>query len=171
MLIRRELPQDAAAVHAVHAAAFHRPELPESTPREAPLVDELRDTSEWLPRLSLVAVEETVVGHVVCSRGRIDDHAALGLGPIGVLPAHQRRGVGSALMRAVLGAADALDEPIVVLLGSPNYYPRFGFGPAAEHGIHPPVAEWEPAFQACPLTGHDPEVRGTFRYPAPFDAR
>ncbi len=72
-------------------------------------------------------------------------------------------------MHAVLGAADALGEPVVVLLGHTDYYPRFGFRPAAELGIEPPVAEWGAHFQARPLSAYDPGLRGPFRYAAPFD--
>jgi putative acetyltransferase len=93
---------------------------------------------------------------------------ALGLGPLGVREAHTRRGVGSALMHAVLGAADALDEGVVVLVGHPEYSPRFGFRPAAGLGIEPEVPEWASHFQVRPLTAYRPQMRGTFRFAAPF---
>lgn len=171
MLIRRETSTDLDAIRAVHTAAFTDPGDPDRTPVEPGLVDALRADPGWLPRLSLVAVEPggAVVGHVVCSRGRVGAVPALGLGPLGVLPAHQRRGVGQALMHAVLGAADALDEPLVALLGHPGYYPRFGFRPAAEYGVTPPVPEWAPHFFVRPLTAYVPSIRGVFRYAKPFD--
>ncbi|GAA0465120.1 N-acetyltransferase [Actinoplanes capillaceus] len=175
MIIRRETAADVGAIRAVTAAAFARPHfrepLPDGVePDEAPLVGRLRADEGWLPALSLVAVVDgAVVGHVVCTRGRVGAAPALGLGPVSVHPDHQRRGVGSALMHAVLGAAEALDEPLVVLLGDPAYYSRFGFRPAADHGIEPPVAEWAPHFQARPLSAHDPSVRGVFTYAAPFN--
>lgn len=167
MLIRRETASDTPAIRAVHEAAFARPES--SRPAEAGLVDRLRADDSWLPPLSLVAeVSGSVVGHVVCSRGHVGEHPALGLGPIGVTPDHQNRGIGSALMHAVLAAADATDEPVVALLGEPDYYRRFGFRDASELGITAPVAEWGAAFQARPLTTHDARIRGTFTYAAPF---
>ena len=110
-----------------------------------------------------------IVGYVVCSRAWVEEHPVLGLGPLAVSPQSQRTGVGSALMHAVLDEADALGEPLVVLLGHTDYYPQFGFRPASELGIVPPVAEWGAHFQARPMSAYDPAIRGTFRYAAPFN--
>ena len=171
MLIRREMPGDQAVIRVVTAAAFARPQTPEQVPPEAGLVDELRAGPAWLPALSLVATDPdgTVVGHVLATRGHVATAPVLGLGPLSVHPDRQRRGVGSALMHAVLGAADALDEPLVALLGDPRYYRRFGFGPCMDHGVEPPVPQWRPHFQVRPLTAYDPALRGTFSYAEPFD--
>lgn len=170
VLIRREGPGDAEVIYAVTAAAFAR--AGESgAPAEAPLVDALRASGAWIPELSLVAVDPggDVVGHVVCSRGSVVDAPVLALGPLSVRPDWQLAGVGSALMHAVLGAADALGEPLVVLLGSTAYYPRFGFRRASEYGITPKVAQWVPHFQVRTLSAYRPEIRGSFAYPEPFD--
>jgi putative acetyltransferase len=105
----------------------------------------------------------------VCSRATVTGAPVLGLGPLSVRPDWQRRGVGSALVHAVLGAADALGEPLVVLLGSAEYYPRFGFRPASEYGITPQRPEWEPHFQVRTLAAYDPALRGAFAYAEPFD--
>lgn len=172
MLIRRELPADVRAIADVHRAAF-APFTPEGhEPVEPGLVASLRVSDAWLPPLSLVAEDASgaIVGHVVATRGHVGTTPALGLGPLGVRPDSQRSGVGGALMHAVLGAADALDESLVLLLGHPDYYPRFGFVPAAELGISPDVEEWTSHFQARALTAHDPELRGAFRYAEPFYA-
>jgi putative acetyltransferase len=164
VLIRRETPADVDAIRTVTAAAFAPSQA------EPRLVDELRVDSGWLPALSLVAVDpsDTVIGHVVCTRAHVDSTPVLGLGPLSVHPDHHARGVGSALVHAVLGAADALSEPLVALLGSPAYYHRFGFVLSNEFGILPPVPAWQPHFQVRPLSAHTPALRGTFTYAEPF---
>jgi len=72
-------------------------------------------------------------------------------------------------MHSVLGAADALGEPLVALLGSPAYYGRFGFRTGTELGILPPDPSWGEYFQIRTLTSYEVRVRGTFRYAEPFD--
>src|SRR5215831_14059442 len=159
VLIRRESEHDRADIHAVTAAAFNAPDAADP-PVEATLVDELRASDAWLPRLSLVAAGAAgdVVGHVVCTRGHVGRAPVLALGPLSVRPDCQRRGVGSALVHAVLGAADALGEPLVALLGSPDYYRRFGFLLSGEFGIDPPRPEWRPHLQVRTLTAYQPTV-------------
>ncbi|TQL67929.1 putative acetyltransferase [Nocardioides albertanoniae] len=176
MIIRRERLEDVADIRAVTAAAFSGvehsapPVEPDGVPGEATLVGWLREDPGWIPELSLVAeVDGQVIGHVVATRGELAGRSALGLGPVSVSPDHQRSGVGSALMHAVLDAADGLGEPVVVLLGSPDYYGRFGFVPAASIGIEAPDPAWGDYFQARPLAAYDSSLRGPFRYAAPFD--
>lgn len=166
MLIRREKPSDAAAIAAVTRAAF-------GDGPEVPLIGWLREDEGWIPELSFVAEKdvtgEDVIGHVVCTRAYIGDVPALGLGPLSVHPDHQRSGVGKALMHTVIGAADAMGERVIVLLGSPKYYCRYGFVLAEEFGITPPVAEWAPHFQARPLSTCAEVPSGAFRYAEPFN--
>lgn len=175
MLIRREVSEDIGSIRAVTAAAFrgieHSAPPVDSTgdPGEATLVSWLRADVGWIPALSLVAVEDgAVVGHVVATRAYVGDLPVLGLGPLSVLPRRQRAGVGTALMHAVLGAADAREESLVGLLGDPAYYRRFGFVPARSIGISAPDASWGDYFQVRPLTRYDGRT-GQFRYAAPFD--
>ena len=141
------------------------------SPRKRASSNELRASGAWLPPLSMVSLgpDGAITGHVLCTRAHVGAAPVLALGPLSVHPDQQRRGAGSALMHAVLGAADALGEPLVVLLGDPGYYARFGFRPAAGHGVIPPVPGWEPYFQVRRLTGDDPALAGPFRYPEPFD--
>jgi putative acetyltransferase len=166
LTIRRSGSGDEEAVRAVHRAAFSREGGGE--PVEVGLVDALRADPGWLPHLSLVAVvDRDVVGHVVATRAAVDGERALGLGPIGVLPAFQGRGVGTALVYSLLGAAQSRDETLVALLGDPRYYGRFGFVAAAELGVLSPDPAWGGYFQALALSAAAPT--GTFRYAAAFD--
>lgn len=172
MLLRRERPGDQRAIERVHAAAFMRAADPTATPPEATLVDDLRASREWIAQLSIVAVHDSgVVGHVLCTRARPErGQPVLALAPIGVLPQYQGLGVGQALMHAVLGAADAMDESLVGLVGDPGYYARFGFRVAADVGIEPPDASWSDYFQVRPLTAYTPTLTGCFHYAVPFSA-
>jgi putative acetyltransferase len=174
VIVRRERPDDHDAVRALHTAAFARDPATGALRAggavpEARLVDELREDAGFLPHLSLVAVEnDAVIGHVIATRGRPAPLGApaLGVGPLGVLPAAQGRGTGTALMHALLAVAEACDETVVALLGDPGYYRRFGFLPATALGITPPDPAWGDYFQARRLTGRP--VEGTFRYADPF---
>lgn len=169
MLIRRETPADQAEIHRLHDEAFRRE--PGAATIEAKLVDELRAEGDLIDALSLVAVREgAVVGHVCCSPALLGDDrgAAVGLGPLGVLPAHQRTGVGSALVHTVLGAADALGLGVVVLLGSPEYYSRFGFVTASTMSITAPDPGWGGHFQARALSGYRSAHAGAFEYAPAF---
>lgn len=175
VLIRRERPTDIDAIRDVIAAAFTKPgQAAGSGTVEALLVDRLRADDAWLPELSLVATDEEgrVTGHVLATRGHVGGTPVLAIGPLAVAPGHQRSGVGKALMHTALGACDALGAPLVILLGDPRYYERFGFRLAEEYGITPAVPEWRPYFQVRMLAGYDPAdpaLRGAFAYAAPFD--
>jgi putative acetyltransferase len=164
--IRREGPGDVGSIRDVHRAAFARNG---DDPVEAALVDMLRADPGWLPHLSLVAVVGgQVAGHVVATRAGVDGAPALGVAPLGVRPELQGRGVGTALMYALLGAALARDETLVALLGEPEFYGRFGFVAAAEIGVRAPNPAWGPYFQALALVGSAPS--GTFRYAEPIES-
>ena len=171
MLIRRERESDLDAIDDIHRRAFAPVAPPGAEPVEVGLVRALRADPGWVPALSLVAegVDGEPVGHVVGSLGAVGATPVVGLGPLGVHVELQGRGVGAALMHAVLAAADALDLPLAVLLGHVDYYPRFGFVPASRLGVLAPDPAWGDHFQARPLATHRAEVRGPFRYAAPFD--
>ncbi len=168
--VRPERPGDEQQIAEVLAAAFRRSENPHSEPPEVRLVEELRTSSAWIAPLSLVAVDAGatgIVGHVVCTRGTIDGFAVLALGPLGVAPSHQGRGIGSSLMQAVIVAAGLHGEAVICLLGDPGFYSRFGFVPATSLGIEPPEPAWGDYFQALVAPGTE-VPQGRFSYPEPF---
>ncbi|MDQ0709851.1 putative acetyltransferase [Arthrobacter woluwensis] len=179
LLIRPETPEDFSAIRTLTAAAFRGaphaapPVDGTSDPGEAALVEWLREDSGYVPELALVAEEDgVVVGHIMTTRGTLDGDGAppvpaLGLGPLSVLPAAQRRGVGAVLLAATVDAAVLLGEPLIALLGAPGYYGRHGWVAAARHGIGSPDPAWGDYFQVRLLPAYDGEV-GTFRYAEPF---
>ncbi|MCX4987243.1 MULTISPECIES: GNAT family N-acetyltransferase [unclassified Streptomyces] len=161
---RRETSADIAEVYAVTAAAFERAE-------EADLVDALRtDPGAWLPGLSYVAEapDGTVAAYALITRCHVDGVPAAALAPVAVRPDQQRRGAGSAVVRAVLEAARARGEGLVLVLGHPGYYPRFGFGPAAAYGIRPGFDVPSEHLMALVLDDSVSVAPGTIRYPAAF---
>jgi putative acetyltransferase len=167
-IVRTERSEDIEAIRAVQHAAFDAAELTEP-PVEVGLLDALRASVDWIPKLSLVAERNgSVIGHVVCSRAWVGGQPAVGLGPIGVMPELQGEGVGHALMHSVIAAADALDEPLIGLLGSPEFYGRFGFVASYELRIVAPEPAWGDYFQIRALTAYSNDFVGTFKYASPL---
>ncbi|MEV4945304.1 bifunctional class I SAM-dependent methyltransferase/N-acetyltransferase [Streptomyces sp. NPDC053755] len=161
---REETAADIPAVREVNAAAF-------ATADEAALVDALReDESAWLPGLSYVAEapDGTVAAYALITRCRVGGAPAAALAPVAVAPAHQRSGAGQAVVRAVLDAARLRGERLVVVLGHPEYYPRFGFARASQYGIRPGFEVPDEAMMALVLHGSGPVPVGTIHYPAAF---
>jgi putative acetyltransferase len=161
--IRPEQPADIPAIHALVTAAFGRP-------AEADLVDSLR--AAGVLAHSLVAEQDGVlVGHVALSPVSVQGAfmpGVLGLAPLAVHPDHQRQGLGSALVEAALRVAKTEGARLVVVLGEPAYYRRFGFRPAAALGLTCPWPQAGEAFQALVLAS--PAPRGLVRYHAAFEA-
>lgn len=116
-----------------------------------------------------------IVGHVMINHCQLRDgddvHAIAMLSPLAVTPGRHKDGIGSALVREVTSRADAAGDPVVILEGSPKYYPRFGFVDARTLGIDIHLPDWAPpeAGQALPLSAYDASIRGTAVYPPPFD--
>ncbi|MEV7894098.1 bifunctional class I SAM-dependent methyltransferase/N-acetyltransferase [Streptomyces cyaneofuscatus] len=161
---RPETAADREAVHAVNSAAF-------PTRDEADLVDALRaDAEAWLPELSYVAEapDGSVAAYALLTRCRIEDAPALALAPVATSPAHQRQGAGQAVVRAALDAARVRGEALVVVLGDPDYYARFGCVPASRYGIRPGFEVPDEAMMALVLDDSVPVPVGMIRYPAAF---
>ncbi|MGH2716301.1 MAG: GNAT family N-acetyltransferase [Thermoleophilaceae bacterium] len=137
---------------------------------EARLVDALRADADLVPELCLVAEEGgKVVGHIAYSRARLESgHEVLALAPMGVLPERQRDGIGSALVRESLERAAGTTFPLVVVLGHPEYYPRFGFEPGAAFGVVDPYGAPPEAWMAHRLPSYTPEARGMVTYAEAF---
>ncbi|WP_408897655.1 GNAT family N-acetyltransferase [Nocardioides sp. R1-1] len=166
--IRSHQPADVDAVTGVVTAAFA-----EEGAAVARLWTDV--VARGHARAQLVAVApgaaggEEVVGHVGLSHAWLDTRQrlvdVLVLSPLSVAPAHQRRGIGAALLKAAVAEADRLGAPVVVLEGDPGYYGRHGWSPAAELGIAAPTDRVPgPAFQGVPLTSYEGWMRGRVVY-------
>jgi putative acetyltransferase len=169
VIIRPERVTDFNAIDAVVAAAFE-------SDVEAKLVRDVREDSCYRPELALVAVrDDRVVGHVMISDATLVEgettHRIAMLSPLAVSPERQKDGIGAALVRSVTNLADELGEQIVILEGSPMYYPRFGFVDARTLDISIDLPNWAPANagQALPLAAYDRSLRGKVVYPPPFN--
>ncbi len=137
-MIRYETPVDVSAITRVNELAFGRPE-------EGRLVEKLRATPEFDARLSLVAeAEGEIVGHALffplTIQAEESQYPSLGLGPVAVLPDFQKQGIGSALIEAGLQTAKTMGYNASIVLGHPDYYPRFGYQPASRWGIR---CQWD----------------------------
>jgi putative acetyltransferase len=169
MNIRTERPEDRGTVRDVVRSAFggHGEVV-------ADLVDDLRRLIDDDRGLSLVAEEGSgVIGHVMFTPSLLDaprqQVVVQVLSPLGVVPEHQRRGVGSALVRHGLQTLAARDVPVVFLEGDPAYYSRFGFAEGAGQDFRKPslrIPDW--AFQAIRLPAHAPWMTGTLVYAEAF---
>lgn len=159
---RAETDADIPTIREINSAAFE-------TTDEADLVDALRADPHWIPELSIVTTDGSgaVIGHALLTRCHIGETAALCLAPCAVLPQYQRTGAGSAAIHTGLDRAREMGEKYVVVLGHPDYYPRFGFGLASKHGIRLSVEVPEDALMALSLDG-SPLPGGQVRYAAPF---
>ncbi len=128
---RQEEPDDQLAIRRVNEQGFGGGE-------EADLVDALREVNAIV--LSMVALEnDYIVAHVLFTEVVITQadsrFTGLGLGPMVVMPCHQRKGIGSQLLKIALDKCRRLDYDFIVVLGHPEFYSKFGFSPAKPHGI------------------------------------
>lgn len=166
VIIRLETPKDIADIFSVTHAAFKQE-------NEARLVNNLRDAG--VLSCSLVAEEEgSILGHLALSPVTIKDedktHQGLGLGSISVSPSHQRKGIGQLLIRHWLEHYAKASDNLVILLGHPSYYPRFGFKPSAPFGIRWEIQVPEENFMVLELRPNAlDEISGIVSYHPAFN--
>jgi putative acetyltransferase len=143
ILIRSERIEDIDAIRLVISLAFGQKD-------EADLVQRIRQSTSFIPELSLVA--------------------ALSLAPMAVLPEVQNSGIGSQLVRTGLEKCRELGHKIIVVIGHPQYYPRFGFGPARKKGLDIHFSLPDEAFMVCELVPYSlAGIEGKIKYPPEFD--
>jgi putative acetyltransferase len=166
--VRPEAVDDHRSIERVVRTAF-------GSDVEARLVAAIRASENYVAELALVAeIDGEIVGHVMISYVTLDDGTTqrpiLSLSPLAVAPAHQKLGIGSALVIESTVRADELGEPFVVLEGSPDYYGRLGFEYSVPLGVEISLPSWAPpeAAQLLRLKNYDPSIRGRVIYPPAF---
>lgn len=166
LIVREESVADISAIRDVNEQAFGRRS-------EANVVDTLRHRGKIT--LSLVAEHERqVIGHILFSPVVIASNesvlSAIGLAPMAVLPRFQRNGVGSMLVREGIRRCQRAGHSLIVVIGHPGYYPRFGFSPARRYGIHSEYNVPENAFLVLELKeGALATVAGVAKYQPEFN--
>jgi putative acetyltransferase len=166
--VRPESERDREAIREVNEQAFGRP-------AEAEIVEKVRQSPGFVPELSLVAERNgLIVGHALFSevaiKGAEQSWNLLALGPIAVRPEFQRQGIGGLMLRSGLERAAALDYGVVVLIGHPTYYPRFGFVPGSHYGLQCAIPVPDEVFMACLLRPDGLNgIEGTVVFPPAFD--
>ena len=167
LTLRDELPTDANGIDRVHRLAF-------PGDAEARLVRALREAGD----LAISCVAEQggqLIGHVAVSPMALVEQPSitgyLGLGPVAVVPDHQRQGVGSVLVEMALDRCRQAAARAVFVLGEPAFYSRFGFEPARRHGFTSDYPDAGDAFQILVLRPPLPDAyRGPIRYAPAFAA-
>ncbi len=168
MKIRAERPPDRQSIRAVHVEAFGQRE-------EADLVERIRADRWFIPELSLVAESDGgIVGHILFSKIEVADGDrktdALALAPMAVLPDYQRRGIGSRLVVEGLRKCGEFHFPAVIVIGHPDFYPKFGFKPARPLGLE--CRQYDAADEVFMVYDVHPALhrpKGIVVYPETFD--
>ena len=167
--IREEQKRDYNAVFELNKLAFGQE-------NEAKLVNLLRESSAYVPGLSMVAtLDNKIVGHILFTKIKIvseggHETESLALAPMAVSPEFQQKGIGGELIRHGLNKARELEHKSVVVLGHRHYYPKFGFVPAERWNIKSPYDVPTEVFMAIELeTDGLKDISGLVRYPKEFD--
>lgn len=165
--IRQENQKDYEEVYMVVKTAFETAE--HSDGNEQDLVVALRNSDSFIPELSLVAVkDDKIVGYILFTKIKIENHEEIALAPLAVLPEYQKQGIGSMLIEQGHKIAKKLGYHYSIVLGSENYYPKFGYIPATQYGIQAPFDVANKNFMAAKLNDTDIEITGVVQYAKEF---
>ena len=165
--IRQETKKDYEEVYNVVKIAFETAE--HSDGNEQDLVVALRNSSNFIPELSLVAIQDNkIVGYILFTKIKIGEFEELALAPLGILPEYQKQGLGKRLIEKGHQIAKQLGYHFSIVLGSDTYYPKSGYVSAIQYGIKAPFEVPNENFMAIKLNDFDKEITGTVEYAKEF---
>ena len=169
MIIRTENKSDYSKVFKVNYEAFRNRE------DEPKLVEKIRDSEQFISELSIVAEENNeILGHILLSKAEVIEedvnHEVIVLAPIAVKPELQNMGIGSKLIQEGLERCKNLGYGLVLLIGHPTYYPKFGFKPARQYGLElKQFNVTDEVFMVCEvIEGELGKIKGELKYPETF---
>lgn len=167
MRIRQEISKDYNEVYDVVKEAFKAAEHRDGN--EQDLVAALRNGEAFVPELSLVAeIDGKIAGHILFTEGKVGNDIVLVLAPLSVLPAFQKQGIGTALIKEGHKIARELGYQYSLVLGSEIYYPRFGYVPAVQFGVELPEGMPSANFMAIKLQDNEKSIKGPVTYAKEF---
>lgn len=165
--IRQENQNDYKEVYSVVKKAFETAE--HSDGNEHDLVTLLRNSKNFIPELSLVAIEDNkIVGYILFTKVKIGDYEEIALAPLAVLPEFQKKGIGGSLIKKGHEIAKKLGYHYSIVLGSEKYYPKFGYVPAIKYGIKAPFQVDNENFMAVKLNNSIMEIKDIVEYAKEF---
>ncbi|OSM13561.1 GNAT family N-acetyltransferase [Bacillus toyonensis] len=169
--IKQEQKNDYRKTEEVVKKAFLNEEF--SDKKEHELVKRIRECDAFIPELSIVAVDKEIVGHIMLSKITIEQGGttvdSLALAPVSIAPSHQKKGIGGKLITAALEKAKELGYGSVVVLGHPEYYPKFGFERASQWNIKAPFEVPDEVFMVMELRENTLQgVEGIVQYSSAF---
>ena len=165
--IRQENKKDYAEVYNVIKKAFMSAEHCDGN--EQDLVVNLRESNNFIPELSLVAIDDNkIVGYILFTKIRIGKYEELALAPLAVLPEYQKQGIGKKLINEGHRIAKKLGYHYSIVLGSEEYYSKSDYVPASHYGIKAPFEVSDENFMAIKLNDTDIKITGTVKYAKEF---
>ena len=166
--IRQENKKDYDEVYKVVKTVFETAE--HSDGNEQDLVVALRKSKNFIPELSLVAIQDKkIVGYILFTKINIGKYEELALAPLAILPEYQKQGIGKKLIEKGHKIAKGLGFHYTVVLGSEKYYPKFGYVPASQYGIKAPFEVLDENFMVMKLNDFDKEIIGRVEYAKEFN--
>lgn len=167
MIIRNRKTTDDHEIYMLVKEAFAS--MPQASGDEQNLVGRLRKSAGYVPELELVAEQDgRIVGHIMLTKLLIGDTEQLMLAPLAVAPDRQKTGIGGALIQKAHETARKSGYSLILLVGHPTYYPRFGYRPASEFGLTCAPEIPPECFMAVDLTGKGTNFDAFVAFPSVF---